>query len=238
MLLQIVQHPLKEEICMSGSNFDLLVQEVLKQQRVMEELEKENRELRHQLAELHAGRGIIIEICGKSFTLGDKVTESVPRVDAQPAEPPAQEVEQEEVEAPQPPVEVPVAELATAVEAGEWSEAAAHEPVEQPAEVVAAAPAQPVRQEAEAIAAAPVAQVAEQEPEAVAAAPAAQAASEQTASSATFLEEIMLDEFATASTKPMAVWNGPVEATRKLQDIDEEQKARLRRELTGSFLLE
>jgi hypothetical protein len=53
----------------------------------------------------------------------------------------------------------------------------------------------------------------------------------------TFLEEIMIDEFTTASTSPMAVWNGPSKKQAQEQ-IDEEQKAALRRELMGSFLLE
>ncbi len=231
---------------MSGSNFDLLVQEVLKQQRVMEELEKENRELRHQLADLRTGRGIRIEICGKSFTLGDEVTESVPTAAA--AE--AQSAGPAKIEAQVPPVEALTAEPATAIEAGESSEASAPQvPPEQHAGVIAAASAtRSAEKEPEIVGAAPApapaqvappaAQLAEKEPESVAPASSAQAAGEQTASSATFLEEIMLDEFASASTKPMAVWNGPVRATRKLQDIDEEQKARLRRELTGSFLLE
>ncbi len=53
----------------------------------------------------------------------------------------------------------------------------------------------------------------------------------------TFLEEIMLDEFVAASTSPMAVWDGPVKKPEQEQ-IGEEQKAALRRELMGSFLLE
>ena len=53
----------------------------------------------------------------------------------------------------------------------------------------------------------------------------------------TFLEEIMLDEFAAASTSPMAVWKGPREK-KEQEQINEEQKATLRRELMGSFLLE
>ena len=53
----------------------------------------------------------------------------------------------------------------------------------------------------------------------------------------TFLEEIMIDEFAASSTSPMAVWKGPVKKQQQEQ-IDEEQKAALRRELMGSFLLE
>jgi hypothetical protein len=54
----------------------------------------------------------------------------------------------------------------------------------------------------------------------------------------TFLEEIMIDEFATASTSPMSsVWNG-ASKKQEQEQIDEEQKAALRRELMGSFLLE
>lgn len=53
----------------------------------------------------------------------------------------------------------------------------------------------------------------------------------------TFLEEIMIDEFAATSTSPMAVWKGPVK-NQQQEQIDEEKKAALRRELMGSFLLE
>jgi len=53
----------------------------------------------------------------------------------------------------------------------------------------------------------------------------------------TFLEEIMIDEFAASSTASMAVWKGPAKQQQQEQ-IDEEQKAALRRELMGSFLLE
>jgi len=53
----------------------------------------------------------------------------------------------------------------------------------------------------------------------------------------TFLEEIMIDEFASSSTSSMAVWKGPAKKQQQEQ-IDEEQKAALRRELMGSFLLE
>lgn len=53
----------------------------------------------------------------------------------------------------------------------------------------------------------------------------------------TFLEEIMLDEFAAASTTPLSVWKG-VSKKQPQPQIDEEEKAALRRELMGSFLLE
>jgi hypothetical protein len=54
--------------------------------------------------------------------------------------------------------------------------------------------------------------------------------------SSEFLHEMIIDEFATAATSPMAVWRGP---TKKPQaNDDEEEKAALRRQLMGSFLLE
>ena len=51
----------------------------------------------------------------------------------------------------------------------------------------------------------------------------------------TFLEEMMISQFETAMTTPQAIWTGPV---KKPELSDEEQRAALRRELKGSFLLE
>lgn len=56
--------------------------------------------------------------------------------------------------------------------------------------------------------------------------------------SSTFLEDMLIDEFAAATTTPMtaAVWQGTDD--RQAATIDEEEKAALRKELIGSFLLE
>jgi hypothetical protein len=51
----------------------------------------------------------------------------------------------------------------------------------------------------------------------------------------TFLEEMMVDEFSTAMTNQTAVWTGP---TRQPEITDDEEKATLRKQLMGSFLLE
>jgi hypothetical protein len=65
-----------------------------------------------------------------------------------------------------------------------------------------------------------------------------------TSGESTFLEEILIDEFANALTTPNAVQQDPTEKKpskpqRKGQKpIDEKQKEALRRELTGSYLLE
>ncbi len=54
---------------MSGSSFDLIAQELFRQKNMMDQMENENRELRHQLADLRAGRGFSIEIDGQRFSL-------------------------------------------------------------------------------------------------------------------------------------------------------------------------
>ncbi len=62
------------------------------------------------------------------------------------------------------------------------------------------------------------------------------AAEEQTAGS-TFLEEVMIDEFALAATSPLSVWSAPEQQQEQKPEADEEL-AVLRRQLIGSYLLE
>ncbi len=64
-------------------------------------------------------------------------------------------------------------------------------------------------------------------------------------SSASFLEDAMLAEFATASTRHVGNWSGPITNSpipngpiTNNPDLDEEAKAALRRELMGSYILE
>jgi cell division protein FtsB len=51
--------------------FDQLAQEIFKQKQLMDRLEAENRELRRQLAELRAGRGIYVDVSRSRFSLRD-----------------------------------------------------------------------------------------------------------------------------------------------------------------------
>lgn len=53
--------------------------------------------------------------------------------------------------------------------------------------------------------------------------------------SSSFLEEALLDEFSSATTRQMGVWGGPIT---NHPTLDENEKATLRRELSGSYLLE
>ncbi len=56
---------------MDGNSFDQLVQELFKQKQLMDHLEAEKRELRKLLADLRAGRGIVVQISGNRFSLID-----------------------------------------------------------------------------------------------------------------------------------------------------------------------
>ncbi len=53
----------------SGSNFELIMQDVLKQKQLLEDLQTENDVLHHQLVDLHEGRGILLDILGERFPL-------------------------------------------------------------------------------------------------------------------------------------------------------------------------
>lgn len=163
---------------MSGNYFNQILQEIASMTRRMDELEAENRSLHIQLAQLRAGTGVVIEICGQRFSLAGNTPAVTKETTKLPAESIGHVPETEPLLS-----ETPTREMA--------SIAPAHE------------------EQTEALA-------------------------EQKEATSTFLEEIMVDEFAAAS-QPLAVWDGPVTPQKP---IDEEQKATLRRELMGSFLLE
>lgn len=169
---------------MNANSFDLIAQEMLKQQQVMQQIETENRELRRQIAELRQARGIFVEICGQRFAVGGEVlnaaSSSMPLSATASSDPAYASAEAPTIEIAKP----SVAEENTPVQRDEQKTG-------QP-------------------------------------------------SASTFLEEIMIDEFASASTNPMAVWSGTPKPspTKGEESIDEDEKATLRRELMGSFLLE
>ncbi len=168
---------------MSSNSFDLITQELLKHRQAMERLQAENRELRQQLTDLRAGRGIFIQINGKCFP----------------------------------------------VKAAFVSQAFMQVPTVQPSCGVEPAVSPSIEKE-------PMPAI----PEAFSAKNSAsimpsQNTKQVAAEISTFLEEAMVGEFATALGSPLIVLQDPVH---KLEEIAEEQKAALRRELSGSYLLE
>ncbi|WP_069801696.1 hypothetical protein [Thermogemmatispora onikobensis] len=228
-------------MAVSGDTFDRLLEAIYTQQRLLEELERENRELRQQLQDLREGRGIFVEILGVRYPLAvvgaveRQVTAPAPAVAAQPEymaimpsyqqEPEWQE-EHSEGQGPQgltPAEERPVEITQIRASIG---------PLE----------AQQMAQSLPLVQASPL---------------------EGPRLSPSYLEEILLDEFAAAATGPLGAFasagadpgsTGPqgAEPSREHEPapaqggpaaptptaLDEESKAALRRELMGSFLLD
>ncbi len=186
---------------MSGSSFDLIAQELLRQKQVMEQMEDENQELRRQLAELREGRGIFVEIDGRRFSLHSE--------DVAPAQ-------ISTVEA------IPVMEAApVTVELEPQAEPVVGQhdiTQDQTEELVMSVPEKP-RTTVDFFAT-------------------NEEVAEQT-TGPTFLEEVMIDEFASAATSPLSVWSAPKQEQDKTSDAPaDEELATLRRQLIGSYLLE
>jgi len=190
---------------MSGSSFDLIAQELLRQKQVMEQMEEENQELRHQLAELREGHGIFVEIDGHRFSLRSE--------DIAPIQPTAIEA-------------MPATTTASVTVELEPQAESIAEPVgaqhdvtqDQTEELVMSIPETPR----------PTVNFFSDSEE----------VAEQT-TGPTFLEEVMIDEFASAATSPLSVWSAPKQEQPKTPEIEaDEELAALRRQLIGSYLLE
>jgi hypothetical protein len=171
----------------SGINFELIMQEVLKQKQLLEDLQSENDELHRQLAELREGRGIFVDILGKRFPLVDiPIGDSPDRTATPDTDLSLQDTTEILSESLPSSIHVtPVLALESSVE-----------------------------------------EVQEDLPTYV------------THTMSSYLEEAMLDEFSEAATREMgqvAVWSGPITNP---PTFDEKEKENLRRELSGSFLLE
>jgi hypothetical protein len=185
---------------MGGSNFDLIAQELLRQKQVMEQMEEENQELRHQLAELRAGRGIFVEIDGWRFSLHSENIESIqtPTIEEMPVAKTTLITRKLEPQAE------PVAEQHDIAQ-------------DQTEELVMSIPETPR----------PTVDFFTDE-----------GVAEQT-TGPTFLEEVMIDEFASAATSPLSVWSAPKQEQQKPTEVEaDEELAALRRQLIGSYLLE
>ena len=187
---------------MGGSSFDLIAQELLRQKQVMDQMEDENRELRHQLTDLREGRGIFVDIAGRRFSLFSEYTtpSEMTNTEAEPTTEVEPTVAEQE---PQPQPEPMVAQHDVAQDETE--------------ELVMSIPETPRI----------TVDFYEDE----------EGAAEEQMTGPTFLEEVMIDEFASAATSPLSVWSDPKEVQEKKPEADEELAA-LRRQLIGSYLLE
>jgi hypothetical protein len=172
---------------MGGSSFDLLMQEVINQKQYLEQLIEENQNLQRQLADLRAGQGIILEVCGQQFSLNGNLISDTSSEEVSPVQ---------DTSIPQATMSMPLSDTpASAIPETELA-------------------AEPLSNDSE---------------------------QQLVSNTPSFLEELLVDEFTAAATSPMQAWkNAQTQGAGQSasEEIDEDEKAALRRELIGSFLLE
>lgn len=235
----------------SSSGFDNILEALIQQKQVLQDLQAENESLRQQLADLRAGHGVFIEILGARIPListldahdSDGVSgENAPAIDAIEETAPVPAV------AAVAPVENDAWLLDTSVIQLPAPDPALQETTMVPAagrnlslQPTASISSEDLQGEEQAVPSpSPVSDfviedVSENESESPVPA----------GSSSSFLEDALVAEFATASTRHVGNWSGPITNNpipngpiTNNPDLDEEAKAALRRELMGSYILE
>jgi hypothetical protein len=235
---------LKENALMSGSNFETLIQEILKQKRIMDQLAEENNELRRQLADLRDGRGIFVDILGQRFALisSNALTNETSLTSTHLPLTEQEEAEEQAAVYTQPTMQMVLTSAAEAPTTAmpEVSDFVDAQPASEPDEADDLAGILTV----DAVANGQFEDMAEMptHPDGVTPIPSSHFEDEE-ASPATFLDDMTIDAFVATASNPKAVWTPPSinsqrKQTKKLEMDDEEAKAMLRRELIGSFLLE
>ncbi len=236
----------------SSSSFDNILEALMQQKQMLEDMQAENEALRKQLADLRAGHGIFIEILGTRIPLAttpdahvndeasdesiaavnanEEITAQVPAAVAAPA-PSADNdawlLDTRVVEVPQPDLALQETSMVAAASSDLTLQPTASISNEdmQAAEQAVPSPASDFVIE----------DVAENESESPVPA----------GSSSSFLEDALVSEFATASTRHVGNWSAPITNNpisngpiTNNPDLDEAAKAALRRELMGSYILE
>jgi hypothetical protein len=235
----------------SSSGFDNILEALIQQKQVLQDLQSENESLRQQLADLRAGHGVFIEILGTRIPLtstpdahdSDGVSdENAPSINVIEETAPVPAV------AVAPPVEndawlldtsvIQLPEPDPALQETTMVPATGSDLTLQPTASISSEDLQAAEQAAPLPSSASdfvIEDVSENESESPVPA----------GSSSSFLEDAMLAEFATASTRHVGNWSGPITNNpipngpiTNNPDLDEEAKAALRRELMGSYILE
>lgn len=200
---------------MGSNSFEQIGQALLEQKRIKEQLQEENRRLKQQLADLRTGQGVFVEIDGKRFALAGEVATTIVVEEAS--------ADTSAALATTNVPDLPTTEDQTLVALTDEKQYA---------------PVPTLKEEDQP----PVTSAAwgEDQPSAMASMQESytqdhvQDQTLEAVKQPTFLEEVMLDEFAAALTAPIAALTVSGNTTAE----EEEKKAALRRELMGSFLLE
>jgi len=231
----------------SSSSFENILEALIQQKQVLEDLQAENESLQQQLADLRAGHGVFLEILGTRIPLAgtpdthifDVVSEGIaPAFNAieetapvpavtPPADQDASLQETSAIQLPEPDTALQETTMVAAV----GSDLALQPTASISSEALQMAEDGTPSPGSDFV----IEDVSESESET--AVPAG--------SSSSFLEDALLAEFATASTRHVGNWSGPITNNpipngpiTNNPNLDEEEKAALRRELMGSYILE
>ncbi len=228
----------------SNSSFDDILEALIQQKQVLEDLQAEHESLQQQLADLRAGKGIFLEILGTRFPLADTSDTSVFNVVVDGNAPAFNSIEET---APVPLV-TPPAEQDASLQETSAIQLPESDPALQETMMVTATGSDLTLQPTAAISSEALQMAGHESP-----LPGSDFVIEDVsengmpmpASSSSFLEDALLSEFATASTLQVENWSGPITSNpipngpiTNNPDLDEEEKAALRRELMGSYILE
>ncbi len=231
----------------NGSSFETILEALVKQKQVLEDLQAEHEALRQQLSDLRAGHGISVEILGVRIPLvavpGTDVagTDEVKHGDTllattvedtapvRAAVPAAADDSLQETTAIVPAVNADLALQQTTAFIAPANDLALQQTTAISGEVLQA----PLRETPQPDADFLIEDVAEND------------SLFSPVPSSSFLEDALLAEFSTASNRHAGNWTGPNTSgpltngpITNNPDLDEDEKAALRRALTGSYILE
>ena len=229
----------------SSSSFESILEALIQQKHVLEDLQAENETLQQQLADLRAGQGIFLEILGTRIPLVGAPATSVITVDSDGIAPAF--IAHEEMTLA--PVMTPPADQDASLQQTSTIQLPELDPALQETMMVPATGSDLALQPTASISNEALQMAGSGTPmpgsDFVIEDVSENGTPVQVGSSSSFLEDALLAEFTTASTRHIGNWSGPITNSplpngpiTNNPNLDEEEKAALRRELMGSYILE
>lgn len=222
----------------SSSSFENILEALIQQKQVLEDLQAEHESLRQQLADLRAGKGIFLEILGTRIPLAG--TLDINNVVLDGSAPTFNVVE----ETAPVPVVTPPADQDASLQETRAIQLAEPDPALQETTMVAATGSDLAFQPTAAISSEAL-QTAGHGSDFVIEDVSENGTPVPVDSSSSFLEDALLSEFTTASSRHVGNWSGPITNSpmpngpiTNNPNLNEAEKAALRRELMGSYILE
>ncbi|HEV7235014.1 MAG TPA: hypothetical protein VGN15_02465 [Ktedonobacteraceae bacterium] len=229
----------------SNSSFESILEALIEQKQLLEDMQAENETLRQQLADLKAGHGVFIEIQGTRIPLAGAPDTHVFDVASDGDTPSLFAIE----ETAPVPIVTAAGEKDAALQETRAISLVEPDPALQQTTAIASPTSDLTLQPTASISSETLQGAERETPQ-----PGADFVIEDVlenavplpaSSSSNFLEDALLAEFSTASTRHVGNWSGPITNSplshgpiTNNPDLNEEEKAALRRALSGSYILE